>query len=55
MKEDKDVRAPNIMGMVRWSNHIIKWFITEIVSIKDNVKQRAAMMEKIIAIAQVIC
>ncbi|KAJ8329055.1 hypothetical protein O5D80_003008 [Batrachochytrium dendrobatidis] len=52
MKDDKETRAPNIIRMVRWSNHVVHWLITEIVTIKDNIKLRAAMMEKIIALAQ---
>ncbi|KAH6571143.1 hypothetical protein BASA62_004025 [Batrachochytrium salamandrivorans] len=52
MKDDKETRAPNIIRMVRWSNHVVHWLVTEIVSIKDNIKLRAATMERIIAIAQ---
>ena len=52
MKDDKEVRAPNITKMVRWSNHVIKWLVTEIVSMKDNVKTIAAMMEKIVMMAK---
>ena len=52
MKEDKEVRAPNITKMVRWSNHVIKWLVTEIVSIKDSLKNRTAMMEKIVMMAK---
>lgn len=53
MKDDKEVRAPNITKMVRWSNHVIKWLVSEIVLVKDNLKARAAMMEKVIMIAKV--
>jgi RasGEF domain len=53
MKDDKEVRAPNIIRMVRWSNHVIQWLVTEIVSLKDNLKQRCLMMEKIITIGKV--
>jgi hypothetical protein len=52
MKDDKESRAPNIIKMVRWSNHVIQWLVTEIVSLKDNLKQRASMVEKIISIAK---
>ncbi|KAJ3302781.1 hypothetical protein HDV03_004598 [Kappamyces sp. JEL0829] len=52
MKDDKETRAPNIIKMVRWSNHVIQWLVTEIVSQKDNIKQRAVMMEKIITMAK---
>lgn len=53
MKDDKEIRAPNIIRMVRWSNHVIQWLVTEIVTLKDNIKQRAAMMERIIQTAKV--
>ncbi|KAI8929333.1 ras guanine nucleotide exchange factor domain-containing protein [Entophlyctis helioformis] len=52
MKDDKETKAPNIIRMVRWSNHVVHWLVTEIVSIKDNIRQRATMIEKILAIAQ---
>ncbi|KAJ3318353.1 hypothetical protein HDV06_000533 [Boothiomyces sp. JEL0866] len=52
MKDDKEIRAPNIIRMVRWSNHVIQWLVTEIVTLKDNIKQRAAMMERIIQTAK---
>ncbi|KAI8910301.1 ras guanine nucleotide exchange factor domain-containing protein [Gorgonomyces haynaldii] len=52
MKEDKEVLAPNIIRMVRWSNHVVEWLVTEIVTIRDNIKARALMMEKIIQMAQ---
>ncbi|KAI8812363.1 ras guanine nucleotide exchange factor domain-containing protein [Cladochytrium replicatum] len=48
MKDDKDTRAPNIMKMTRWFNHVVHWLISEIVSMKDNWKQRASMIEKVI-------
>ncbi len=53
MKEDKEVKAPNIIKMIRWSNHVIQWLVTEIVSIKDNMRQRVLMMERIVLIAKV--
>ncbi|KAJ3092462.1 hypothetical protein HK102_007086 [Quaeritorhiza haematococci] len=52
MKPDKEIRAPNIMRMTRWSNHVVKWLISEIVLIKESTKMRAAVFEKIIMIAQ---
>ena len=52
MKDHKEVRAPNIIKMVRWSNHVIKWLVTEIVVLKDSLKARAAMMEKIVMMAK---
>eukprot|EP00842_Homolaphlyctis_polyrhiza_P006865 jgi/Hompol1/768/HPOL_001368-RA len=53
MKDEKETLAPNIIRMVRWSNHVVHWLVTEIVIIKDNSKQRSAMIERIISIAQV--
>lgn len=47
MKESKRTKAPNICRMTDWSNHVIKWLISEIVSIRD-LKSRAARMDNII-------
>jgi hypothetical protein len=52
MKDDKEVKAPNIIRMVRWSNHVIKWLVTEIVTSKDNLRQRILVLEKVISIAK---
>jgi cellobiose phosphorylase len=54
MKNDKETRAPNIIKMVRWSNHVVQWLSTEIVSVKDSLKQRAVVMEKVVSIAKVL-
>ncbi|KAJ1558630.1 hypothetical protein HK096_008696 [Nowakowskiella sp. JEL0078] len=51
MKDDKEIKAPNIMRMSRWTNHVIHWLISEIVSIKDNLKLRAQVYEKIVMLA----
>jgi RasGEF domain len=51
MKDEKEILAPNFIKMVRWSNHVVAWLVSEIVTVKDNVKQRGAVMEKIIQIA----
>jgi hypothetical protein len=51
MKADKDIRAPNICTMIRWSNHVTKWVISEIVTVKDSLKSRAAVMERIVMLA----
>ena len=53
MKDDKETTAPNIIKMVRWSNHVVAWLVSEIVTVKDNVKQRGLIMEKIIQVAMV--
>lgn len=52
MKDDKEIRAPNICQMTKWSNHITHWIVSEIVSVKDNLKSRAAIYERVIMLAQ---
>ncbi|KAJ3390817.1 Kinesin-like protein kif22 [Lobulomyces angularis] len=51
MKPDKDLKSPNIMKMVKWSNHVVNWIISEIVSVKDSTKSRAIVFEKVVMIA----
>lgn len=50
MKDEKDVLAPNIMRIMRWTNHVISWLISEIVLVKDSIKLRVATLEKVLAI-----
>lgn len=50
MKEDKEIKAPNICAMTKWSNHVTRWVVSEIVSVKD-LKPRAAMFERFIMLA----
>ncbi|KAI3633678.1 hypothetical protein MIR68_008625 [Amoeboaphelidium protococcarum] len=52
MKADKEIKAPNICNMTKWSNHITRWVVTEIISIKDSPKTRAVIFERMIMIAQ---
>ncbi|KAI9199222.1 ras guanine nucleotide exchange factor domain-containing protein [Polychytrium aggregatum] len=52
MKDDKEKLAPNIMKMARWSNHVVRWLITEIVTIKDQPKIRAAAYERVARVAK---
>ena len=52
MKEDKETRAPNICNMTKWSNHVTRWIISEVVTIKDNIKTRATVVERVIMLAQ---
>ncbi|KAJ3218223.1 hypothetical protein HDU67_006332 [Dinochytrium kinnereticum] len=52
MKEDKEIRAPNITRMIQWSNHAIHWIVSEIVSVRDSMRMRAQMFEKFIQVAQ---
>ncbi len=53
MKEDKETRAPNILKMAHWSNHVIHWLISEVVGQKD-LKKRINAYEKVIQIGTVI-
>ncbi|KAJ3191847.1 hypothetical protein HK101_007350 [Irineochytrium annulatum] len=53
MKDDKDVKAPNLTRMIQWSNHVIHWIITEIVSVKEGgAKARAGIFVKMVQTAQ---
>ncbi len=54
MKPDKEAKAPNLLRMTKWSNHVVNWMISEIVMVKDSAKARALIMEKAILIAQVL-
>lgn len=51
MKKDKETKAPNICRMTKWSNHVARWIVTEIISVTDNVKTRAAIFERFVQIA----
>ncbi|KAJ3388692.1 hypothetical protein HDU84_009537 [Entophlyctis sp. JEL0112] len=51
MKDSKEQKAPNISKMVQWSNHVIQWIATEILSVKESHKARAQVFEKIITLA----
>jgi hypothetical protein len=52
MKPGKEKRAPNICNMTRWCNHITRWVISEIVTIKESLKSRAHIIERVIMLAQ---
>ncbi|KAJ3112506.1 hypothetical protein HDU96_004486 [Phlyctochytrium bullatum] len=52
MKEDKEIRAPNVTRMIQWSNHAIHWVVSEIVSVKDSIRARAQVFEKFVLVAQ---
>ena len=53
MSTDKDKKAPNIIRMVKFSNHLVMWVVSEIVNTKD-LKQRVAVVEKVILVAQAL-
>ena len=55
MKDDKEIKAPGMLKMAKWSNHVVGWIISEIVSVKDDLKKRIAVYEKFILVAQVWC
>ncbi|KAI8613914.1 ras guanine nucleotide exchange factor domain-containing protein [Chytriomyces sp. MP71] len=50
MKDNKEVKSPNITRMVHWSNHCIQWLATEILSVKENLKLRAQVFERVISL-----
>ncbi|KAI8818638.1 ras guanine nucleotide exchange factor domain-containing protein [Fimicolochytrium jonesii] len=52
--DNRETDAPNILRMTRWSNHVVQWLVTEIVTAKDNVKTRAAVFEKTVALGQAL-
>jgi hypothetical protein len=54
MKDTKETLAPNIIKIARWSNHVVGWLISEVVTNKEHFKQRVLVMEKIIQLAMVI-
>lgn len=48
----KEQNAANILKMAKWSNHVIQWLVSEIVSVKDNLKQRVLVLEKVVMLAK---
>ncbi|KAJ3083341.1 hypothetical protein HDU99_010808 [Rhizoclosmatium hyalinum] len=50
MKDNKEIKSPNITRMVHWSNHVVQWIATEILSVKENHKLRAQVFERIISL-----
>lgn len=53
MKEDKETRAPNLFKIAKWSNHVVYWITSEIVSIRDDPKKRIATFEKFVSMGHV--
>ncbi|KAJ3023549.1 hypothetical protein HKX48_002422 [Thoreauomyces humboldtii] len=53
MKESKERDAPNILRMTRWSNHVVHWIVTEIVSARDH-KSRAVILERVIMLGHAL-
>jgi hypothetical protein len=51
-KKDKNL-APNITKLSQWSNSVIGWMISEILSVKD-LKNRAATLQRVISVGDVI-
>ncbi|KAJ3015789.1 UNVERIFIED_CONTAM: hypothetical protein HDU68_012566 [Siphonaria sp. JEL0065] len=50
MKDNKEIKSPNITKMVHWSNHVVQWLASEILSVKENHKVRSQVFERIIAL-----
>ncbi|KAJ1546097.1 hypothetical protein HK405_007407, partial [Cladochytrium tenue] len=56
-KEDKAERAPNLLRMNQWSNHVVHWLISELVAVRDTggsggVRLRAQVLERVIVFGQ---
>jgi hypothetical protein len=49
MKDAKETSAANICAMTSWSNHVVRWIETEIVSCQD-LKARAQILERFVLI-----
>jgi len=49
MKDGKEVNAANICAMTTWSNHVVRWIETEIVTCQD-LKLRAQIYEKFVMV-----
>jgi hypothetical protein len=52
MKSDKEEKAPTILKLTRWTNHVAFWIVSEILSF-SNVKLRSQALEACIMIIQV--
>ena len=52
MKSDKEERAPTIVKLTRWTNHVAFWIVREILSF-SNLKQRSQALEACITVVQV--
>ncbi|KAI9179282.1 hypothetical protein H9P43_005945 [Blastocladiella emersonii ATCC 22665] len=50
LRKDKEDAAPTLLRMTRWSNHVVKWVVSEVVAVRD-VKARALVMERFILLA----
>lgn len=50
-KKDKEQKSPNVLAMIRFSNHVISWMSSEIVSPED-VRERGIVLNRFIAVAQ---
>ena len=48
-KPDASARAPGILALIDWFNHIVHWLVYEIVSRKE-LKERIAVLEKIVSV-----
>ena len=52
LKEDKELKSPNLFNYLNWGRHVANWLVAEILS-RDNAKQRIQVTEKIVSIGQV--
>lgn len=52
-KDNKETDSANILELIKWSNHIINLFTTNIVASKDNIRARVNSFEKAVLVAEV--
>lgn len=52
-RKDKETRAPNVLSMIRFSNHITNWLISEIVQ-PDDAKDRAVVLNRCIWVVKAL-
>ncbi|KAJ3074393.1 hypothetical protein HDU98_011368 [Podochytrium sp. JEL0797] len=50
MKDNKELKSPNITKMVHWSNHVVQWLATEVLSVKESHKLRSQVFERVISL-----
>lgn len=52
-RKDKETRAPNVLNMIRFSNHVTNWLISEIL-IPDDPKERSVALNRCIWIVKAL-
>lgn len=52
-RKDKETRAPNVLNMIRFSNHITNWLISEILAPEDP-KERSVVLNRCIWVVKAL-